>query len=35
MNYANEMDSGAVIYMPELINIGSGIRKLIGGHTDT
>jgi hypothetical protein len=29
------MGSGAVIYVPSFIKIGSGIRKLIGGHTDT
>jgi hypothetical protein len=30
--YAVEMGSGAVIYIPTLIKIGSGIQKLIGGH---
>jgi hypothetical protein len=36
MKYPVEMGSGAVIYMPNLININSGIRKLIGGiHTDS
>jgi hypothetical protein len=25
-----EMDSGAVIYIPSFIKIGSGIQKLIG-----
>jgi hypothetical protein len=29
MNYAVEMGSGAMIYIPSLIKIGSGIRKLI------
>jgi hypothetical protein len=30
------MVSGAVIYVPSFIKIGSGIQKLIGGiHTDT
>jgi hypothetical protein len=28
-------DSGAVIYVPSFIKIGSGVQKLIGGHTDT
>jgi hypothetical protein len=38
MKYATEMGSGAMIYMPSLIKIGSGIKKLMGGgntHTDT
>jgi hypothetical protein len=37
MKYAVEMGSGAVIYIPSFIEIGSGIQKLIGGirrHTD-
>jgi hypothetical protein len=30
------MGSGAVIYIPSFIKIGSGVQKLIGGiHTDT
>jgi hypothetical protein len=32
------MGSGAVIYVPRFINIGSGIQKLIAGihtHTDS
>jgi hypothetical protein len=29
------MGSGAVIYIPSLIKIGSGIQKLIRGYTDT
>jgi hypothetical protein len=29
------MGSGAVIYVPSFIKIGSGIRKLIGGYTET
>jgi hypothetical protein len=32
------MGSGAVIYVPSLIEIGSGVQKLIGGiyrHTDS
>jgi hypothetical protein len=37
MKYTVEMGSGAVIYTPSFIKIGSGIQKLIGGdtkHTD-
>jgi hypothetical protein len=34
-NYAVEMGSGAVIYVPSFIKIGSGIQKLIGGDTQT
>jgi hypothetical protein len=30
MNYAAEMGSGAMIYIPSFIKIGSGIQKLIG-----
>jgi hypothetical protein len=36
MKYAVEMGSGAMIYVPSFITIGSGIRKLMGeggGHT--
>jgi hypothetical protein len=29
------MGSGAVIYVPSFIKIGSGIQNLIGGYTDT
>jgi hypothetical protein len=37
MEYAVQMGSGAMIYIPGFIKIGSGIRKLIRGdtHTDT
>jgi hypothetical protein len=38
MNYGVEMGSGAMIYIPSFIKIGSGIQKLIGGiprHTDS
>jgi hypothetical protein len=36
MKYAVHMGSGAVIYIPSFIEIGSGIQKLIGGgHTAT
>jgi hypothetical protein len=38
MKYVVEMGSGAVIYVPSFIKIGSGIHKLIGGihrHTHT
>jgi hypothetical protein len=38
MKYAVEMGSGAMIYIPSFIKIGSGIQTLIGGinrHTDS
>jgi hypothetical protein len=38
MNYVAEMGSGAMIYIPNFIKIGSGIQKLIGGirrYTDS
>jgi hypothetical protein len=38
MKYAVEMGSGAMIYIPSFIKIGSDIRKLISGgrgYTDT
>jgi hypothetical protein len=37
MKYAVEMGSGAMMYIPSFIKIGSGIQTLIGGdtHTDT
>jgi hypothetical protein len=36
MKYAVEMDSGAVVYIPSFMKIGSGIQKLIGhGSTDS
>jgi hypothetical protein len=35
MKYTVEMGSGAMIYMPSFIKIGSGINKLIGGFKDT
>jgi hypothetical protein len=31
MKYAVEMGSGATMYVPSFIKIGSGIRKLIRG----
>jgi hypothetical protein len=31
MKCADEMGSGAMIYIPSFINIGSGIQKLTGG----
>jgi hypothetical protein len=36
MKYAVEMGSGAMIYIPSFIKIGSGIQKLMveGGYTD-
>jgi hypothetical protein len=33
MNYAVEMGSGAMVYIPSFIKTGSGIQKLIGGDT--
>jgi hypothetical protein len=33
MKYAVEMGSGAVIYVPSFIKIGSGIQRLTGGKT--
>jgi hypothetical protein len=30
MNYAVEIDSGAMIYIPNFIRISSGINKLVG-----
>jgi hypothetical protein len=35
MKDATEMDSGAIIYIPNFVKIGSPIMKLIGGYTDT
>jgi hypothetical protein len=37
MERAVEMGSGAKIYIPRFITIGSGIKKFIGGggYTDT
>jgi hypothetical protein len=29
------MVSGALIYIPNFVKIGSGVEKLIGGYTDT
>jgi hypothetical protein len=35
MKYAVEMGSGAMIYIPSFIKIGSGSQKIIGrGYTD-
>jgi hypothetical protein len=31
MKYAVEMGSGAMIYIPSFIKIGSGIHRLMGG----
>jgi hypothetical protein len=31
MNYAVEMDSGVMIYIPSFIKIDSGIQELMGG----
>jgi hypothetical protein len=38
MKYALEMNSGAMIYIPSFLKIGSGVQELIGGiyrHTDS
>jgi hypothetical protein len=35
MNYAVEMSSGAVIYIPSFMTIGLGIQKLLFGDTRT
>jgi hypothetical protein len=38
MKYEVEMGSGAIIYIPSFIQIGSGIQRLIDGihrHTDS
>jgi hypothetical protein len=38
MKHTDEMNSGAMIYIPSFMKIGSGIQKLIGGrhrHTDS
>jgi hypothetical protein len=35
MKYAIEVGSGAVIYIPSFIQIGSGIQKLIGKDSVT
>jgi hypothetical protein len=35
MKYAVEMGLGAVIYVPSVIKIGSGIQKLIQGDIQT
>jgi hypothetical protein len=32
MKYAVEIGSGAMIYIPSFIKIGSGLQKLIGGR---
>jgi hypothetical protein len=34
MKYAVEIGSGAMIYVPSFIEIGSGIQKLIGVDTE-
>jgi hypothetical protein len=36
MNYAVEIDSGATIYIPGFMKMGSGIQKFMGfGDTQT
>jgi hypothetical protein len=35
MKYATDMGLSVMIYIPNFINTGSGIQKLISGNTDT
>jgi hypothetical protein len=35
MKYVVEMGSSVMTYIPNFIKIGSGIRKLIGGYSQT
>jgi hypothetical protein len=35
MKYAFDMGSGVMMHIPNFIEIGSGILKLIGRYTDT
>jgi hypothetical protein len=35
MKYGVETGSGAMVYIPSFIKIGSAIQKLIGGNTQT
>jgi hypothetical protein len=35
MRYAAEIGSGAMLYIPSFIKIGSGIQKLLNGFTQT
>jgi hypothetical protein len=35
MNYVIEMALGGMTYIPSLIKIGLGVRKLLGGDTHT
>jgi hypothetical protein len=35
MKYANEMVSGAMVYILSFIKIGSGIQKIIKGDSQT
>jgi hypothetical protein len=36
MKYTDEVSSGAMIYIPSFIKIGSAIQKLMGkGYTDS
>jgi hypothetical protein len=34
MKYAVQIGSGAMIYIPSFIEIGSGIQTFLGGYTD-
>jgi hypothetical protein len=35
MKYAVQMDSGATIYIPRSINVGSAVQNFMGEYTDT
>jgi hypothetical protein len=35
MKYVTEIGSGVMIYTPSFINIGSGVKKLLGVYTYT
>jgi hypothetical protein len=35
MNYAADLGTDAMMYIPSLIKIGSGIQKFMGGYTNT
>jgi hypothetical protein len=35
MKYVLEIESGAMIYIPNIIKIGSFIQKLVGGYAGT
>jgi hypothetical protein len=35
MTYSVEMASGGIVYIPGFIEIGAGVKKLLGGDTHT